>query len=103
MRTPCQRSRRPRQHRVRVIKNYADTCIFANFPEYLRENQKFYKKFFACSYGTQVESFMPKKKIVENLFNNENILSRESRPEGCQKPGVSQKSTESATVIAVEY
>ena len=40
--------------------------LFANFREYLCENEKFQETVFACLYVAQVESFKPKK-LVENL------------------------------------
>ena len=56
-----------RQHRVRVVNDYADTVgvvnnhmdtrFFVNFREYLRKKEKFLKPLFSCSCGAQVEFF----------------------------------------------
>ena len=52
---------------VLIVVDYVD-IRFLNFAiEYLRENEKSHETVFAFSYGAQVESFMQKKKRVENL------------------------------------
>ena len=46
---------------VLVVNDYADSHL----REYLRENDKFCKTFYACSCGAQVEFFFDKKKIAK--------------------------------------